>query len=191
MYSLPLLPNFQPLKIKCCIVVMCQVGVYIRIVYTEIIEKFRPMMNKHRMLLGGKVLKGDHSFKSTKHMAKFGEASVFTGLYTITNEYEEIVYQVLVPSKSVSYLTYPFQKMYEAYLDYGYDIPEVFFIDNVNGDKKKLEKPFPSLKDKVELRTSEEIYNCKFLRIPKDVETKYTQKKTTVPSKMKSSIYYK
>jgi hypothetical protein len=60
----------------------------------------------------------------------------------MTNGNEEIVHQVLVPSKSVLYLTHPFQKMYEAYLDYGHDMPEVFFTDNVNGDKKNFGEIF-------------------------------------------------
>ncbi|KAI8875002.1 hypothetical protein K501DRAFT_280789 [Backusella circina FSU 941] len=47
-------------------------------------------MDKHMMLLGGKLLKGDPSFKFTKHMAKIGEPSTFIGLYTLTNEHEEI-----------------------------------------------------------------------------------------------------
>ena len=66
-------------------------GTYVRTLYTAIIQTLRPKMDKHMMLLDGKVLKGDHSFKFPKHMAKTNEASVFTALYTITNEYEEIV----------------------------------------------------------------------------------------------------
>ena len=77
---------------------------YIRTLYTSIIDVLRPKMDKHMMLLDGKVLKGDHSFKFPKHMAKIEKTSVFTGLYTVTNEYEEIVQQVLVPSKLLSYL---------------------------------------------------------------------------------------
>jgi hypothetical protein len=42
--------------------------------------------------------------------------------------------------------------------------------------KKISEKSFPSLKDKVEPRTPEEIYNCEFLKIPENVEPKYIQK---------------
>ncbi|KAI8876712.1 hypothetical protein K501DRAFT_279141 [Backusella circina FSU 941] len=71
-------------------------GVHNRMVYTEIISK----MDKHMILLGGKVLKGDYPFKFTKHIVKIADASVFIGLYTMTNEHEEIVYQVLVPSNT-------------------------------------------------------------------------------------------
>lgn len=101
------------------------------------------------MILDGKVLKGDHSFKFSKHMAKIEDTSVFTGLYTMTNEYEEIVQQLLVPSKSLVYLKHSFEKMREAYSDYGHEMPVAFFTDNVKGDKAFVESVFESLKDNV------------------------------------------
>ena len=59
---------------------------YFRTVYTKIIEKIRPKMDKHMMLLDGKVLKGDHSFKFPKHMANIDGTTMFTALYTMTNK---------------------------------------------------------------------------------------------------------
>lgn len=118
---------------------------YFRTIYTSIIEVLQPKMDKHMMLLDGKVLKGDHSFKFTKHMAKIEDSSVFSTLYTMTNEYEEIVLQALVPSKALSYLKHSFEMMQEAYKDYGHDMPLVFFTDNVSGDKTFLESMFSSL----------------------------------------------
>jgi hypothetical protein len=132
-------------------------GVYFRIVYTEIIKMLRPKMDKHTMLLDGKVLKGDHSFKFSKHMAKLGEASAFTGLYTVNNEYEEIVHQILVPSKSLSYLKHSFEKMREAYVTYGHQMPVVFFTDNVKSDKTFLEGMFTSLKEGTQPMEEDEI----------------------------------
>ncbi|CEP13325.1 hypothetical protein [Parasitella parasitica] len=127
-------------------------GTYFRTLYTAIIEKLQPKMDKHTMLLDGKVLKCDHSFKFPKHMAKIEETSVFTALFTVTNEYEEIVHQVLVPSKSLIYLKHSLQKMREAYDFYGHALPIAFFTDNVKSDKIFLESIFESLK--VEASTS-------------------------------------
>jgi hypothetical protein len=42
------------------------------------------------MTLGGKYLKGDHSFKIIKRMGKIEGTPMFTVLYTVCNEYEEI-----------------------------------------------------------------------------------------------------
>ncbi|KAI7875757.1 uncharacterized protein EV154DRAFT_606811 [Mucor mucedo] len=108
---------------------------------------------------------------------KIEDTSVFTGLYTVTNEYEEIVQQVLAPSKALSYLRYSFQKMREAYSLYGHEMPIVFFTDNVKGDKSFLESIFDSLKEKVQLRSNMEILstdeNQDSLNLPQDVEVVY------------------
>lgn len=150
---------------------------YFRTLYTSIIETLRPKMNKHMMILDGKVLKGDHSFKFPKHMAKIEETSVFTGLYTVTNEYEEIVQQVLVPSKALSYLRYSFEKMREAYTIYGHEMPVAFFTDNVKGDKSFLEGVFESLKDQVQPVANAEVVVAEeetgYLEMPEEVEIIY------------------
>ncbi|KAI8877507.1 hypothetical protein K501DRAFT_278383 [Backusella circina FSU 941] len=104
------------------------------------------------------------TLKFTKHKAKIGDASVFIGIYTVINNYEEIVHQVLIPSKSVAYLTYSFQKMYETNVYYSHDMPVVFFTDNVKGDKN-LETAFSSLKSSVNPRMTKgtipiSIYPC-------------------------------
>ncbi|KAG2191632.1 hypothetical protein INT47_000543 [Mucor saturninus] len=94
-----------------------------------------PYMDKQMMLLGGKVLKGDHSFKIIKHMASVDETNMFNALYTICNEFEEIRMMLLVPSKSLEHLKWSFQKMMQAYEGYGHDSPVVFYTDNVRGDR--------------------------------------------------------
>ncbi|KAG2191881.1 hypothetical protein INT47_006472 [Mucor saturninus] len=130
---------------------------YFRTLYTAMIATLRSKIDKHMMLLDRKFLDGDHSFKFPKHMAKIEDTSVFTGLYTVTNGCEEIVQQVLAPSKALSYLRYSFQKMREAYSLYGHGMPIVFFTDNVKGDKNFLESIFYSLKKQVQPRSNMEL----------------------------------
>lgn len=128
------------------------------------------------MLLDGKILKGDHSFKFAKHMAKIDETSIFTALYTMTNEYEEIVHQVLVPSKSLSYLKFSLEMMRDAYIDYGHEMPVVFFTDNVTGDKTFFEDIFGSLRENTQPMTTEEIASLgchEYLQLPASVSTIY------------------
>lgn len=150
---------------------------YFRTLYTAMIEELKPKMDKHAMLLDGKVLKCDHSFKFPKHIAKIEDAGVFTALFTVTNEYEEIVHQVLVPSKSLIYLKHSLQKMKEAYELYGHEMPVAFFTDNVQSDKRFLESIFDSLKVIQEVPRQQETANSNanrlFLRLPNDVEVDY------------------
>lgn len=71
------------------------------------------------MLLGDNVLKCDYSFMFPAHVAKMEKTSVFTALYTINIEYEEIIHQDLVLSNS-------FQKMQKAYVLYDHEMPIAF-----------------------------------------------------------------
>ena len=98
------------------------------------------------MVLDAKYLKGDHSFKIIKLIGKVDGAPMFTALYTILNEYEEVRLQFLVPTKSLFHLKYAFNAVRRSLDFYGHGQPEIFFTDNVRGDKNILEDVFPSLK---------------------------------------------
>jgi hypothetical protein len=108
---------------------------YLRTLYTAIIDELRPSIDKQMMLIGGKFLKGDHSFKIIKKIAKIQGNSAFTAMYTVCNEFEEVRMQLLVPSKSLVHLQRPFETLRDAYKLYGFDQPEYFFTDNVRWDR--------------------------------------------------------
>ncbi|CAO3657291.1 unnamed protein product [Mucor hiemalis] len=118
---------------------------YLSFVYCSVIEKFVPFMDQLNSQLDGVVLKGDHSFKLIKHVGKTNGVSVFTALYTLMNEYEEIRMQTLAHTKSIKELAGNFDNMMESYKRYNFKMPEVFYTDNVRGDKQLLESYIPSL----------------------------------------------
>ncbi|KAG2212108.1 hypothetical protein INT45_003518 [Circinella minor] len=111
-----------------------------------LIDQLRPLMDKELAILGGIILKGDHSFKVPKHMAKLGGSSVFTTLYILCNEYEEIHLQLLVPIKSTTHLEALLKEMMNSYHLYNHQQPDLFFTDNVKGDCCLLERSLLSLK---------------------------------------------
>ncbi|KAG2191256.1 hypothetical protein INT47_006438 [Mucor saturninus] len=86
-----------------------------------------PNMDKQMMLLGGKVLKGDHSFKIVKHMASIDGTSIFTALYTLCNKFEEIRMMLLVLTKSLEHLRWSFNELMNAYEGYSHEKPIVFY----------------------------------------------------------------
>jgi hypothetical protein len=53
---------------------------YLSLVYTSLIKNLRDLMEKQTMMLDGKILKGDHSFKIIKHM---GKVHVFSTLHCV------------------------------------------------------------------------------------------------------------
>jgi hypothetical protein len=123
---------------------------FISYVYSSYISKLRKFMDQHTASLDGVVLKGDHSFKIIKHMGKINGVSTFSCLYTLVNEYEEIRLQVLAQSKSLKHLESSFNNMIESYRRLGMKMPQVFYTDNVDGDRLFLEKVIPSLLDNVQ-----------------------------------------
>lgn len=172
---MPTPKQFSTFEDKCLYAGYVPTSSYFRRLYTAIIDVLRPRMDKYMIILDGKVLKGDHSFKFPKHMAKIEDVSVFSGSYTVTNEYEETVLQVLVLSKALAYLRYALQKMREAYSYYGHSMPVAFFTDNVKGDKSFLEEMFGSLTENVEPVTASDMEDAGnvYLKLPDGFVIKY------------------
>ena len=129
---------------------------YFRSFYTSYTEEIRHLLDKQMMVLDAKYLKGDHSFKIIKLIGKVDGAPIFTALYTILNEYEEVRLQFLVPTKSLFHLKYAFNAVRRSLDFYGHGQPEIFFTDNVRGDKNILEDVFPSLKEALQPVTDPE-----------------------------------
>jgi Holliday junction resolvasome RuvABC endonuclease subunit len=55
------------------------------------------------------------------------------------NEYEEIRMQVLAHAKSLRELSRNFESVMESYRRYGFEMPQVFYTDNVVADENMLE----------------------------------------------------
>lgn len=83
---------------------------YISFMYTQYMKRFIPIMDQHITRLSGTILKGDHSHKFNKKMYRVNNCPSFTGLYTVTNEYDEIRVMVLTPTKALDFLKGPFEK---------------------------------------------------------------------------------
>ena len=152
---------------------------YFRLVYTAILDVLRPFMDKQMTAVGGEILKGDHTFKFIKKIAKMGNQPTFGALYTICNEYEEIRLQLLVPTKSLHHLKTPFKEMMKTCRQYGYQPPRLFFIDNVRGDKLFLQQMITFLSDNSTVEASLPAANLEpessteqsesFIKIPDNV----------------------
>jgi hypothetical protein len=83
-------------------------------------------------------------------MGKINGISTFLALYTVLNEYEEIRLQVIAHTKALSHLAPSFNSMIDTYKKLNFEMPKLFYTDNVAGDKQFLEKVIPSLLDNVE-----------------------------------------
>ncbi|OBZ80654.1 hypothetical protein A0J61_11297, partial [Choanephora cucurbitarum] len=107
--------------------------------YSSYTEEFVPFMDQSNAMLDDVVLKGDHSFKIIKRTSKTNGTSVFSSLNTVMNEYKEIRMQVLAHTRSLKELLGSSESMMDSYRSYGFEMPKVFYTDNVMADKNTLE----------------------------------------------------
>ncbi|KAG2191089.1 hypothetical protein INT47_010405, partial [Mucor saturninus] len=165
---------------------------YIRTIYTSIIETLRPNMDKQMMLLGGKVLKGDPSFNMVKHMASIDGTSIFTALYTLCNEFEEIRMMLPVPTMSLEHPRWSFNELMNACEGYSHEKPIAFYTDNVRGDRRFLESVIPSLKDGCRSRrmanNESEAQNHSVLSLPENIQVSYLRNYEEIESVMKNLL---
>ncbi|KAI8997362.1 hypothetical protein BDB01DRAFT_33343 [Pilobolus umbonatus] len=122
---------------------------YITFMYTQYMKNLTPLMDQQITRLSGTILKGDHSHKFNKKMYKINGVPSFTGLYTVTNEYDEIRMMILTPTKALDFLKGPFKSMLTSLRANNYDEPVVYYTDNVDADRNFLESVFPSLANDV------------------------------------------
>lgn len=118
---------------------------YLSHVYTAYMSLLRSKMEHETMVLDGSILKGDHSFKVIKHMGKIEGKTVFQGLHTICNEFDEVRSMAFVTTKGHGHLKPALEELKSSYELYGHKMPQIFFTDNVDGDQKLLEEVFPSI----------------------------------------------
>lgn len=148
---------------------------YIGYVYTSYMDNIKDRVDSEMMKLGGIILKGDHTFKIIKQIAQLNGVSIFTALYTLCNEFEEIRMMVLASTKSLPQLEESFAQMMKTYLANQQPEPKVFYTDNVVGDQQSLEKWIPSLTKNV-VHTNSEIEgnsNLPHYKVPDNVTVLY------------------
>ncbi|CEP08263.1 hypothetical protein [Parasitella parasitica] len=78
-------------------------------------------------------------------MAKVNSLSIFSCLYTLLNECEDIRLQVLCHSKKMESLSLQILEMMENYKRLGMNLPVMFYTDNVIGDHRFRKEVIPSL----------------------------------------------
>ena len=66
-------------------------------------DQLRLFMDNERVMFDSVILKGDHTFKIIKHVAKAGGKSTFYALYTVCTKFKDIKLQLLVPTKELTH----------------------------------------------------------------------------------------
>jgi hypothetical protein len=117
---------------------------YLGDIYKQDHERRMPWMDRYASMLVARVLSGDHSFKLIKRITMHG-VRVFFGLWTMTNEYHEIVHQQFVFSKSLEEVRQQLHELQDRFRLRGHPIVEVYFTDQAAEDRDYLVAACPSL----------------------------------------------
>jgi hypothetical protein len=122
---------------------------YIKDIYMDYMEHIRPVLDQCMAALSGYILKWDHSFKLPKFMMKLEGTQVFTALFTIVNEWEQIRYQTFVPTKLLLHLRAGLEAIVSSLKEHGLPEPVLGFTDAVAQDIGTFCACIPSLGEAV------------------------------------------
>lgn len=134
-------PNFGTISENsryCCTKLLT--GRYFAERFTEFVDSKREwMQNRMSQTIGGRVLCGDHTFKiaSKIYVMRDGKR-VYTSVYTIMNEFREIVVQYICRTKSEKEVKGALQQLVED----GMSLPEVWYTDTCCTTRKVIHEVF-------------------------------------------------
>ncbi|KAF7720804.1 hypothetical protein EC973_006061 [Apophysomyces ossiformis] len=143
---------------------------YLTKVYNDFVEEKVIHHFQHISSLPANIVHVNHSHKVTKHLCKLDGVKIFEGLFTMTNEIEEIHIQHFVPSTSMDYVKKSLDDMKLSLISFGHSMPKVLFTDKVDYDKKFFEMQFESLKEDIQaVRSTDPHKNLPVLTLPESV----------------------
>ena len=119
--------------------------------------------------LSGHILKWDHSFKLPKYMMKLEGTQMFTALFTVVNEWEQIRYQAFVPTKSLVHLRAGLEAIIVSLKQHGLPEPVLGFTDAVAQDIGIFVACMPSLGENVTPVQLDQFADLPLLSLPDTV----------------------
>jgi hypothetical protein len=144
---------------------------YLQDIYHDYSSHIRSLLDREIMKRDSTTLKGDHSFKVPKYVAKANGERSFDSLYTVTNEYEEVVIQIFALTKSHEEIREHLQNYVKGRQSLGHPLIKAFYTDDCCHDAAFLEENIPSLKEDVVPIQNLRKIRYRPLELPDDVQT--------------------
>jgi len=120
---------------------------FYRNLYSEVMQQLEEDMKMRSAMLSGRFFSGDHFFKIIEANFKFKGKKLFVSVYSLLNEFTEVMSVQLALTRSLEELRNMMQAMQQRMVALG--LPpaqvEVFFTDNPQADAHFLEGIFPGL----------------------------------------------
>ncbi|KAL0956752.1 hypothetical protein HGRIS_002871 [Hohenbuehelia grisea] len=118
-------------------------------VFVDYSRAFQTFYDRVVASLPGLILKGDHTFKITKYMARLGSQPTHTAFYTVLNEDEQIRGQALTLTKSLSLVRDMYAGIERGLKDHGHPPTEYMWTDSAAGELSFHELATTSLNENV------------------------------------------
>ncbi|KAE9390707.1 hypothetical protein BT96DRAFT_1002033 [Gymnopus androsaceus JB14] len=117
---------------------------YINSVYIDFMENIRPILDQCMAAQSGYILKWDLSFKLPKYLMKLNGVMVFSALFTVVNEFEQVRFQAFVPTKALTHVRSSLEALVKSLKEHGHPQPVLGFTDNIASDEKTFLECIPS-----------------------------------------------
>ncbi|KAJ7174303.1 hypothetical protein C8R46DRAFT_88386 [Mycena filopes] len=142
---------------------------YITAIYVDYMDHIRSPLDQCVAALKCEFAKWDHSHKLTKYLMKLGGVTIFAGLFTLVNEFEQIRYQAFVPTKSLAHIRTGLEEMVKSLESHGHPPVRLGWTDNVASDSATFLDCIPSLGANLDHTRLEDFSELPPLVFPVDI----------------------
>ncbi|KAJ3771035.1 hypothetical protein FB446DRAFT_789987 [Lentinula raphanica] len=122
---------------------------YLKCIWTDYHSAVKIYHDRIQASLSGFKLAGDHTFRIMKAMARLKSEPIFSALFSLVNEWEEIRAQAMGLTKGFSILPEMFKQVQKGLEEHGHQPTNIYYCDNPSAERDFHERTMDSLKRNV------------------------------------------
>ncbi|KIK65907.1 hypothetical protein GYMLUDRAFT_257835 [Collybiopsis luxurians FD-317 M1] len=122
---------------------------YLKCIWTDYHAVVKIYLDRIQASLSGFKLAGDHTFRIMKALARLKSEPIFSALFSVINEWEEIWAQAMGLTKGFSVLPEMFEQVKKGLEEHGHQPTNIYYCDNPSAECDFHEHVMESLKDNV------------------------------------------
>ncbi|KAF5382655.1 hypothetical protein D9615_003032 [Tricholomella constricta] len=146
---------------------------YCKSIFVDWMRAHRVFYDRVMASLPGAILKGDHTFKLIKYMARLSGEPTHDAMYTVVNEWEDARNQAFTLTKSLSYVSEMYQDIADGIKEHGHPPTSFMYTDNASGELGFHESTTKSLTNNVKHRELDPYSSLPALTIPEGLRVAF------------------
>ncbi|KIK66912.1 hypothetical protein GYMLUDRAFT_55535 [Collybiopsis luxurians FD-317 M1] len=145
---------------------------YLKCIWTDYHAAVKIYLDRIQASLSGFKLAGDHTFCIMKALVRLKSEPIFSALFSVINEWEEIQAQAMGLTKGFSVLPEMFEQVKKGLEEHGHQPTNIYYCDNPSAEHDFHERVMESLKNNVvhiphtALRTEHDTLTYPYLMLP-------------------------